>query len=103
MRADASARSPQEVGCAVSVAPVPVRERGLRDTATTEASGLNSVLGQPRHLRRLSTPAEAGCTDDASDESCLLVNVPHSGACSTEDERLGTERMDRHEAGHMAP
>ena len=34
---------------------------------------------------------------------CLLVNVPHSGACSTEDERLGTERMDRHEAGHRAP
>ena len=25
----------------------------------------------------------------------LMVNVPHSGACSAENERLGTERMDR--------
>jgi hypothetical protein len=45
----------------------------------------------------------AGCTDDASTGGCLLVNVPHSGACPTEDESLGTGRMDRHEAGHMAP
>jgi hypothetical protein len=47
----------------------------------------------------------AGCTDEFSEDPGLMVNVPHSGACSTEDVRLGTERMDADSMSrrHMAP
>jgi len=65
----------------------------MTTTVRPNLQGPTACLGRLSHLRG-STPWRTRVVLTLEFECDLMVNVPHSGACSTTNECRGTEHMD---------